>query len=119
MQKNELKIVGNKAVLYIRERMCETAEEMLKSDMFRMVLEHCINQLESRNSPLIGIFENKRITQAGVTNLINTLVLLEKYENHVVPHISQDRFPFSRINRFSIILWSTCTITGGILTDLL
>lgn len=33
MQKNELKIVENKAVLYIRERMCETAEEMLESDM--------------------------------------------------------------------------------------
>jgi hypothetical protein len=87
MQRNELKIVENKAVLYIRERMCETAEEMLESDMFRMVLEHCINQLESRNSPLIGIFENKQPTQPGITNLIKTLVLLEKYENHVVPHI--------------------------------
>jgi hypothetical protein len=87
MQKNELKLVGNKAVLYIHERMCETAEEMLKSDMFRMVLEHCVHQLESRNSPLIGIFENKRVTTAGVTNLIKTLILLEKYENRVVPHI--------------------------------
>ena len=82
-----MKIVENKAVLYIRERMCETAEEMLESDMFRMVLEHCINQLKSRNSPLIGIFENKQPTQNDITNLIKTLILLEKYENHVVPHI--------------------------------
>ena len=87
MQRNELKIVENKAVLYIRERMCETAEEMLESDMFRMVIEHCINQLKSRNSPLIGIFENKQPTQNDITNLIKTLILLEKYENHVVPHI--------------------------------
>ena len=94
MQRNELKIVENKAVLYIRERMCETAEEMLESDMFRMVIEHCISQLESRNSPLIGIFENKRVTQSGISNLIKTLILLEKYESHVVPHIFDGSIPF-------------------------
>jgi hypothetical protein len=94
MQKNEMKIVENKAVLYIRERMCETAEEMLESDMFRMVLEHCITKLESRNSPLLSIFENSRVTRAAVTNLIKTLTLLEKYENHVVPHIFNGSIPF-------------------------
>jgi hypothetical protein len=94
MQKNELKIVENKAVLYIRERMCETAEEMLESDMFRLVLEHCIDQLELRNSPLIGIFENGIVSQAGITNLIKTLILLEKYENHVVPHIFSESIPY-------------------------
>jgi hypothetical protein len=94
MQKNELKIVENKAVLYIRERMCETSEEMLESDMFRMVLEHCINELELRNSPLIGIFENNQVTRTGVNNLIRTLILLEKYENHVVPHIFSGSISF-------------------------
>jgi hypothetical protein len=94
MNKSGLKIVENKAVLYIRERMCETAEEMLESDMFRIVLEHCIGQLESKNSPLIGIFENSRVTQSGVTSLIKTLVLLEKYESNVVPHIFSGSIPF-------------------------
>jgi hypothetical protein len=94
MQKNELKIVGNKAVLYIRERMCETAEEMLESKMFRMVLEHCVEQLELRNSPLIGIFENGRVTRDGITDLIKTLVFLEKYESEVVPHIFEGSKPF-------------------------
>jgi energy-coupling factor transporter ATP-binding protein EcfA2 len=94
MQKNELRIVEKKAVLYIRERMCETAEEMIESDMFRMVLEHCIAQLELKNSPLIGIFENSRVTGTGVTNLIKTLILLEKYESHVVPHIFSGSIPF-------------------------
>jgi hypothetical protein len=94
MQRNKLKIVENKAVLYIRERMCETAEEMLESDMFRMVLEHCTNQLELRNSPLIGIYENKKPTQTGINNLIKTLVLLEKYENRVVPHIFKGSVSF-------------------------
>ncbi len=94
MHKNGLKIVENKAVMLLRERMCETAEEMLESDMFRIVLEHCLTELEHRNSPMIGIFENGRVTQNGVTNLIKTLILLEKYENHVVPHIFDGSIPF-------------------------
>jgi hypothetical protein len=94
MHKNGLKIVENKAVLHIRERMCETAEEMLESDMFRTVLEHCIAQLEHKNSPMIGIFENSRVTQNGVTNLIKTLILLEKYESQVVPHIFNESICF-------------------------
>ena len=94
MAKNGLKIVENKAVMLIRERMCETAEEMLESDMFRIVLEHCIAQLERKNSPMIGIFENGRVTQSGVTNLIKTLILLEKNESQVVPHIFDGSIPF-------------------------
>lgn len=87
MEKSKLRIVGNKAVLYIRERMCETAEEMLESNKFRIVLEHSLRQLEKNNSPLLGIFKNSQVTDESVTNLVKTLVLLEKYGNNVVPHI--------------------------------
>ena len=87
MQKSNLRIVGNKAVLNIRERMCETAEELLESNKFRIVLEHCLRQLEKSNSPLLGIFENTKVTDEGVHNLIRTLILLEKYEQKVIPHI--------------------------------
>ena len=51
MQRSTLNIIGNKAVLNIRERMCETAEELLASDKFRLVLDHCLNNLRSKNSP--------------------------------------------------------------------
>ncbi len=56
MQRSTLRIIGNKAVLNIRERMCETPEELLASDKFRLVLDHCIENLKLKNSPLIGIF---------------------------------------------------------------
>ena len=87
MQKSNLQIVGNKAVLNIRERMCETAEELLESNKFRIVIEHCLRQLEKNNSPFLGIFENNKVTGEGVTNLIKTLLHLEKYERKVIPHI--------------------------------
>lgn len=96
MQKNNLRIVGNKAVLNIRERMCETAEEMLESSQFRIVLEHCLRQLEKSHSPLLEIFDNSVVSDEGVNNLIRTLVLLEKYEYKIIPHVFQESEVFFR-----------------------
>jgi len=96
MQKSNLKIVGNKAVLNIRERMCETAEELLESNKFRIVLEHCLRQMERTNSPMLEIFENSTVTDEGVTNLIRTLILLEKYENRMVPHVFPEASAYMR-----------------------
>jgi hypothetical protein len=87
MQKSTLRIVGNKAVLNIRERMCETAEEMLGSEKFRQILDHCVANLHSKNSPLLDVFENHNFDKESVSDLIKTLTLLVKYENKLVPHI--------------------------------
>ena len=87
MQKSTLRIIGNKAVLNVRERMCETAEELLASEKFRTVLDHCIDRLKTRNSPLLEIFENCVADEAATDDLVKTLTLLYKYEGSVVPHI--------------------------------
>jgi hypothetical protein len=88
MHKSTLNIIGNKAVLNIRERMCETAEELLESDKFRMVLDHCLNNLKSKNSPLLEFFGTCVADEDCVDDLVKTLLLLVKYEAAVVPHIS-------------------------------
>ncbi|MDP3002566.1 MAG: phosphoenolpyruvate carboxykinase [Bacteroidales bacterium] len=87
MQRSTLRLIGNKAVLNIRERMCETPEELLASDKFRLVLDHCLEHLKSKNSPLMGIFGNCEADEESVNDLIKTLSFLVKYENNVVPHI--------------------------------
>jgi len=87
MQKSSLRIIGNKAVLNNRERMCETAEELLESEKFRIVLDHCLDHLRSRKSPLMNIFPDGISGEPEVTDLIRTLTLLFKYEAGVVPHI--------------------------------
>ena len=74
-------------MLNIRERMCETEEELLASDKFRTVLNHCIENLKSKNSPLLDIFVNNEYDKQSVDNLVKTLSLLVKYESGVVPHI--------------------------------
>lgn len=96
MQKSTLRIVGNKVVLNIRERMCETAEEMLGSEKFRQVLDHCIENLQSKNSPLLDIFENREAEMESVGDLIQTLTFLVKYENKVVPHIYEKSAVYMR-----------------------
>ena len=96
MQKSTLRIIGNKAVLNIRERMCENAEELLSSDKFRAVLDHCINKLKSKNSPLLDIFENGIADELSTDNLVKTLSLLVKYESSVVPHIFDKSAGFLR-----------------------
>jgi hypothetical protein len=90
MQKSTLRIIGNKAVLNIRERMCETQEELLASDKFRIVLDHCLENLKSKHSPLLGIFVNNEADNVSVNNLVKTLSLLVKYESLVVPHIFEE-----------------------------
>ena len=87
MQKSTLRIVGNKVVLNIRERMCETAEEMLGSEKFRQVLDHCIENLRLKNSPLLDVFDNNKADKESVSDLVKTLTFLVKYENKLVPHI--------------------------------
>jgi hypothetical protein len=87
MQRSTLRIIGNKAVLNIRERMCETAEELLASDKFRMVLDRCIENLRTKNSPILEIFGDRNVDEESVNDLLKTLLLLVKYENSVVPHI--------------------------------
>ena len=96
MQKSTLRIIGNKVVLNIRERMCETAEEMLGSEKFSQVLEHCIDNLNKKNSPLLDIFENRQTNTESVNDLIKTLTYLVKYENKLVPHIYEKSSVFLR-----------------------
>ena len=94
MQKSTLRIIGNKVILNIRERMCETPEELMTSDKFKMVLSHGIDHLKSKNSPLIGIFGEREINKESINDLIKTLIHLVKYENSVVPHIFDKSLPF-------------------------
>jgi hypothetical protein len=96
MQKSTLRIIGNKVVLNIRERMCETAEEMLGSEKFRLVLDHCIEKLKAKNSPLLDIFVNRTPEKEAVTDLVKTLTFLVKYENRLVPHIFENSTVFLR-----------------------
>src|SRR5664280_237475 len=94
MQKSILRIIGNKVVLNNRERMCETPEELLSSEKFRQVLDHYLNHLKLKMSPLTEIFPGGISDEDSVNDLVKTLTLLVKLENNVVPHIFDRSEPF-------------------------
>lgn len=96
MQKSTLRIIGNKAILNNRERMCETAEELLESEKFRMVLNHCLENLVARNSPLLQIFRDGNVNSASIDDLVRTLTLLFRYEARILHHIFDRAGPFLR-----------------------
>jgi hypothetical protein len=96
MQKSTLRIIGNKVVLNNRERMCETAEELLGSEKFRIVLDHCLANLRTKKSPLMDIFPDGISNEMAVNDLVRTLSLLFKYESNVVPHIFDKSTGFLR-----------------------
>ncbi len=87
MQKSTLRIIDNKVVLNIRERMCETPEELLSSEKFRLVINHAVKHLKEKDSPLLRIFPDNRSDKTAVDDLVLTLSLLVKYESKLVPHI--------------------------------
>jgi len=84
MQKSILRIIGNKVVLNNRERMCETPEELLSSEKFRIVLDHCLAHLRAKKSPLMDIFPGGMSDEIAVDELTRTLLLLVKYEGNFV-----------------------------------
>ncbi|PWH12690.1 MAG: phosphoenolpyruvate carboxykinase [Anaerolineae bacterium] len=53
----QYKFVEQKAIIYIRDRVCETADELLSSEIFFEVLRRAVNALSRRQSPLIELFE--------------------------------------------------------------
>ncbi len=87
MQKSTLRIIGNKVILNNMESMCETAEELLSGDKFRNVLDHFLDYLRNKNSPLLNIFPYKKSDKEDVDSLVRTLLQLVKYEGSVVSRI--------------------------------
>jgi len=67
--------------------MCETPEELLASEKFRTVLDHCLNNLKAKESPLLEIFSGSIVDKQGTDDLVETLSLLVKYESKIVAHI--------------------------------
>ncbi|MCS6908906.1 MAG: hypothetical protein RML93_13655 [Anaerolineales bacterium] len=75
------KFVGRKAILYIRDRVCETADELLCSAMFFEVLRRAVDSLKRQGSPLVELFRPSpegRIPDQELHHLVAILRWLAK-----------------------------------------
>lgn len=87
MDQNSFKLFDGKVIIRTRGRVCEKPEELVTSTLFRRVLERCINDLQRRESPLLGIFSHKDIIPDDIQVLVDTLTYLVKVPSSLVPRL--------------------------------
>ncbi len=67
------KIVDHKVIIKLRNRACETADELFSSDLCQEIIRRFVNDLVRRNSFLLGVFNDQPVNDASIHQLIETL----------------------------------------------
>ncbi len=76
------KFVDRKVIIRIRDRVCESSDELFASDLFLEILDREVGALKKKESPLLGIF-GKPASETGdadVALLVEVLKILSKLE---------------------------------------
>jgi energy-coupling factor transporter ATP-binding protein EcfA2 len=83
------KFVGKKAIIRLHDRVCEDAEELISSELFRDVINRFISNLQRRQSHLLSIFKTtgNEIKDEEINKLIETLQVLAKMNVETVPKL--------------------------------
>ncbi|MDR3562218.1 MAG: phosphoenolpyruvate carboxykinase [Negativicutes bacterium] len=91
------KIVDNKAIIRLKDRVCDTPEELLSSDLFARVLTMAVEALVKRNSILLDIFEDKQnITEKDIKLLIESLHYLCKMPVNLISQVVKGSEQFAK-----------------------
>ncbi len=80
-------IFESKVIIRLKDRICETAEDLLSSPLFIKVLKNYILYLQKRGSILLSIFGDKEINDDSLKLLIDTLKFLSKMPAKHAPKI--------------------------------
>lgn len=72
------KVSGKKVFLRLKNRVCESADELFTSDLCYEIVKRCVDDLVKRKSILLGIFGNLEIKDETLEILVKTLLFLSK-----------------------------------------
>jgi len=87
MRFGKYEISENKVIMRIKNRVCETPEELFLSDMFYSILKNCLKELKKHDSYLLGIFKNNKFSEKDITVLKKTFLFLTKMNSDLVPNV--------------------------------
>jgi hypothetical protein len=76
LQKQTFLMLDGKVILWLRDRVCEDAEDLLASEQFVKFISRCLTELKKKNSKLLGIFGEGEISDTKQKRLIDILQLL-------------------------------------------
>jgi hypothetical protein len=86
------RFVDRKVIIFLRDRVCETPEELMSSDLFCEVVTRFVNDKKRKESPLLQIF-GKQIHEIGnvdIRELIRVFQVLGKMTLEAVPKLVAD-----------------------------
>jgi len=83
------KFVGKKVIIHLHDRVCEDAEELILSELFREVINHFVADLEQRQSHLLSMFQTtgNKVKDEDIKRLIETFRVLVKMNVETVPKL--------------------------------
>ena len=83
MKQPHFEIIGNKIIVRVHEKVCETAGELLYSSLFREILWMAIEELLRRNSHLLNVFPDREVNERTLGKLIKCLAVLARNEDEI------------------------------------
>ena len=87
MDAGSYKILENKVIIQVHDRICETSDELIDSALFKEIIRRGIRQLEKRRSFLMGVFGKPAVDEEDLAVFIRTLGFLTKMPAALVPNI--------------------------------
>jgi hypothetical protein len=83
------RLVNRKIIIFLRDRVCETPEELMSSELFHEVVTRFVNDLKRKQSPLLQILgkQNHEIKHADIQELIQIFQVLGKMTLDAVPKL--------------------------------
>ncbi len=83
------RFVNNKIIIVLRDRVCETSEELMASDLFTEIVTRFINDLKRKQAPLLKVFGKPahEIDDTDTRELIQIFQVLCKMPIDVVPKL--------------------------------
>ncbi len=90
MRKTSFLMLEGKIVLWLRDRVCEDADDLLSSDQFHKLLNRCLMDLQAKNSKMLGVFGHSEITDKDQEKLLAILHFLTRLPaEHVVKLVEE------------------------------
>ncbi len=87
MEIGAFEVFENKVILRIQNRICETADEVLSSALFRDILNRGLKELSHKKSMLMNIFPDGNYGEEDIDVLIKTLKFLTKMPGDMAPNV--------------------------------
>ena len=88
MENGSFRTIDDQVIMRLRDRICDTSERMLTSDLFLRVLKQYIAGLSKKQSRLLNIFPNPRIiTDEDIHTLVDALRYLIKLPVDLIPRV--------------------------------